>query len=106
MQVSLSVMTPEVATAEEQWQRAQRVKSFVKEDHRLEPVQETSAYITYLVSRDQEADLPKLLKHVEAERSNLGITDMQVRLTGMPCIACRQCDEKPTAWHAAAHSDG
>lgn len=79
LQVSVSVTTANAEADAQRDERAQRVKRFVQERFGFQPVQETRAYMTYLIGRDAESALPELLKQLEAETDALGITDIQVR---------------------------
>jgi hypothetical protein len=58
--------------------RAKQVKDFVKDTYGFEPLSETSAYITYLISRSNEESLPAMLKNLERNSEALGISDLQV----------------------------
>lgn len=86
MQVSVSVMTAKEADDAQRDERAHRVKSFVQERFGFQPVQESRAYITYLIGRDSESALPELLKQLEADKDALGITDIQVRDARCTCL--------------------
>ena len=79
MQVSVSVISADNTDAAQRDTRAHQVKRFVHERFGFTPVQESRAYITYLIGRDAERALPALLKQLEAEKGALGITDIQVR---------------------------
>lgn len=59
--------------------RASRVKEHMQQVAHLKPSDENKAYITYLISRSQAADLPGILLGLEEQKSDLGITDVQVR---------------------------
>ncbi|KXZ51812.1 hypothetical protein GPECTOR_11g253 [Gonium pectorale] len=63
--------------------RAAAVKQFVQERLGLDPVEESKAYITFLVARDKEALLNGFLRDLEASRDTLGITDVQLSLTSL-----------------------
>jgi hypothetical protein len=79
MQVAISVTRAEeetdVAAAAA---RAQRVKAFIKEAYGFEPLSESSAYITYLIARSNEPQLPGMLKALESRTNELQISDLQV----------------------------
>ena len=67
--------------------RAKAVKDLVKTRFELEPVQETNAYMTFLIGRDHAETLPVLLKELGTRRSELAISDLQVR----PLCRAGQC---------------
>lgn len=66
-------------------ERGARVKAFIKDHYGFEPLSESSAYITYLISRSDEARLPEMLKSLEANTETLGISDLQVRARPPAC---------------------
>ncbi|KAG2423312.1 hypothetical protein HXX76_015459 [Chlamydomonas incerta] len=47
------------------------------------PVEESKAYLVYLVDREREPQLNGFLKDLEAQRDTLGITDVQLSLTSL-----------------------
>lgn len=86
MQVALSVAKDEGDAANDEGdtlagaqQRAANVKAFIKDTYGFEPLSESSAYITYLISRSDEERLPEMLKNLESNTAALEISDIQVR---------------------------
>ncbi|GFR51512.1 hypothetical protein Agub_g13927, partial [Astrephomene gubernaculifera] len=63
--------------------RAAAVKRFFQERLGLAPVEESKAYMHFLVDRAREPQLNGFLKQLEAERGALGITDVQLSLTSL-----------------------
>lgn len=57
------------------------VKEFFRASFQLEPREENQAYLTYLIPRIQEKNLPIFLKELEAKQSQLSVTDIQLSLT-------------------------
>ena len=47
------------------------------------PVDETRAYMLFLVPKDREARLRLFLQRLEASRRQLGVTDVQISLTSL-----------------------
>jgi hypothetical protein len=47
------------------------------------PVDETRAYILFLVPKDREPRLRGFLQRLEAARAQLGVTDVQISLTSL-----------------------
>lgn len=60
--------------------RAARVKELVRSEFGFDPMQETKAYVTYLIDRARAPVLPRLLKRLEGGREEFGVTDIQVRV--------------------------
>lgn len=63
--------------------RALGVKRYFKTYLGEEPVEESKAYITYLVGRDKEEQLNAFLKQLDRDRGQLGLTDIQLSLTSL-----------------------
>jgi hypothetical protein len=78
LQVAISVMQADSEDGEALESRARLVRAFMNDRYGFEPMSETRAYLTYLVSRADEARLPQMLKDLEANTQDLGITDLQV----------------------------
>lgn len=57
------------------------VKDLFRASFGLEPKDENQAYLTYLVPRSQEKNLPIFLRELEAKQAQLSITDIQLSLT-------------------------
>jgi hypothetical protein len=68
--------------------RARAVKDLVQREFNLSPIQETNAYTTFLVPRNQTKSLPLLLDRLSTDKQTLGITDMQVRPHHGVCLQC------------------
>ncbi|GIL63848.1 hypothetical protein Vafri_17847 [Volvox africanus] len=64
-------------------QRVVAVKQFFQDRLGLDPVDESKAYMHYLISRDKEPQLNSFLAELEARRDSLGITDLQLSLTSL-----------------------
>ncbi|GLI66002.1 hypothetical protein VaNZ11_009613 [Volvox africanus] len=64
-------------------QRVAGVKRFFQDRLGLAPVDESKAYMHYLISRDKEPQLNSFLAELEARRDSLGITDVQLSLTSL-----------------------
>ncbi|EFJ52653.1 hypothetical protein VOLCADRAFT_85850 [Volvox carteri f. nagariensis] len=63
--------------------RAAVVKQFFQERLGLAPVDESKAYMHFLVDREKEPLLNSFLVELEANRGSLGITDVQLSLTSL-----------------------
>lgn len=57
------------------------VKNFFAEQLELVPTDENKAYITFIIPRDKEAQLPGFFKLLEDRKAELGISDLQLGLT-------------------------
>lgn len=57
------------------------VKNFFAEQLELVPTDENKAYITFIVPREKEAQLPGFFKLLEDRKAELGISDLQLGLT-------------------------
>lgn len=66
--------------------RAERVKAYFKQHLGLEPFEETRAYVSFLVKRDQEADLIGFLQRLEADQREMGITGEEPRHQAPSCL--------------------
>jgi len=78
--VSPSTGSSETTMAEYS-QYVRGVKDLFKSSLNLEPRDENRAYITYLIPRSHEKELPKFLARLEASKEELHITDIQLSLT-------------------------
>lgn len=76
--MAVSVAKEEGDTLEGAQSRATKVKAYIKDTYGFEPLQESSAYITYLISRSDEERLPAMLKNLENNTEALEISDIQV----------------------------
>jgi hypothetical protein len=76
LQVSVSVLGTQSDGGEVE--RAENVKGLILKEFQFQPMQETKAYITYLISRNEAHRLPPMLRLLENNRLNLGISDIQV----------------------------
>ncbi|GAB4824042.1 hypothetical protein N2152v2_011088 [Parachlorella kessleri] len=87
-QLSVSVLPATAAgqvqeSAEVLAQRARDVKAFFKAELDVVAVDETRAYMLFLVPKDREARLRLFLQRLEACRRQLGVTDVQISLTSL-----------------------
>ncbi|PSC73682.1 ABC transporter A family member 2 [Micractinium conductrix] len=62
---------------------AAALKRLFKEDLGVEPTDESKAYITFLVPKAREPQLPAFLQQLDDKRQQLGITDVQICLTSL-----------------------
>eukprot|EP00798_Chlamydomonas_sp_ICE-L_P014424 gene14424-20430_t len=83
--VAVSVVPPDMnASASNLDHLAQRIvdiKAYFKENLDLAPNNENRMYISYLVPRERESDLITFLAGLEKEKTRLGVTDVQLKLT-------------------------
>ena len=92
VQVSVSVLGSQDSGDETAIQaRAMRLKALVRSEYGFEPMQETKAYVTYLIDRRAAPQLPALLKRLETGRDEYGITDVQVRATLLRGVCLLDC---------------
>jgi len=83
-EVSVSVAPPRGSSQtllSEYSQYVANVKELFKTSLNLEPRDENRAYMTYLIPRSCENQLPKFLATLESSREQLHITDIQLSLT-------------------------
>ncbi|KAG1680746.1 hypothetical protein FOA52_008079 [Chlamydomonas sp. UWO 241] len=72
------------AAADDNVARVAALKDFFRDNLKgLEAVEESKAYIQYLVPRDMEDELQPFLRKLEAEGKALGVTDVQLSLTSL-----------------------
>lgn len=55
----------------------------LQEELGLSPVEESRAWMQYLVPKDREEKLRPFLAALEARRQELGVTDVQISLTSL-----------------------
>ncbi|MEW5309052.1 MAG: hypothetical protein WDW38_000964 [Sanguina aurantia] len=84
-QVAVSVMSIHGSSEDPKTltKRAEGVKAYFQARMGLAPVEESRAYISYLVERKREADLISFLKDLEQDQASLGVTDIQLSLTSL-----------------------
>ncbi|GLC34108.1 hypothetical protein PLESTB_000838300 [Pleodorina starrii] len=63
--------------------RVAAVKRFFQDRLGLAPVDESKAYMHFLIARDKEPLLNAFLAELESQRGSLGITDVQLSLTSL-----------------------
>ncbi len=91
-QLSISVMSAKASQQDltRLAAKADAVKALMRQQlGGLEPVDETKAYVSYVVTQDREQALIELLHRLEDNRQELGITDVQVGgMVGWKLIGC------------------